>query len=384
LNGAETCDDGNTTTETECPYNVPNCTACNASCSSTLSLTGLYCGDGAQNHPSEVCDDGNNTDEATCPYGQASCSTCNADCSATLSRTGPVCGDDTRNMPFEACDDGNTANETECPYNVPNCMTCNATCTGTLSLTGLYCGDGVQNHPSEVCDDGNNVDETECPYGQATCTRCNADCSAPIPLTGAVCGDGSTNAPDEVCDDGNTNACGTCNASCSTVQFSFATGLIDATGSGNMRDGETFTIGDGIHPPVIFEFDKDGTTSPVHIRINASTGSADVMATTIRNAINGVGASLEITAMITFPLDFVRLTHDQRGSFGNQPITDTVAYSLFVVTGMSGGAGVDCPEGTRCKMDSDCQLGLGCVLAGTTGICGTPATPPVDGLTSRE
>ena len=47
VEGAEACDDGNTTTETECPYGTASCMACNDDCSMALSLTGGVCGDAA-------------------------------------------------------------------------------------------------------------------------------------------------------------------------------------------------------------------------------------------------------------------------------------------------------------------------------------------------
>src|SRR5262249_25837712 len=58
LESGETCDDGNTTTETACPYGTPTCTLCNATCSATLSLTGPYCGDGSVTN-GEQCDGSN-------------------------------------------------------------------------------------------------------------------------------------------------------------------------------------------------------------------------------------------------------------------------------------------------------------------------------------
>lgn len=58
----ENCDDGNTVTETACPYQLsgPNsCTLCSADCSTPLSLTGPYCGDGiiqSAAPAAEICD----------------------------------------------------------------------------------------------------------------------------------------------------------------------------------------------------------------------------------------------------------------------------------------------------------------------------------------
>jgi cysteine-rich repeat protein len=66
----EACDDGNTTTETECPYGEAPCARCDATCSTDLNLTGPRCGDGSVDSLFEQCDDNNDS----------SCGTCNAPC----------------------------------------------------------------------------------------------------------------------------------------------------------------------------------------------------------------------------------------------------------------------------------------------------------------
>jgi hypothetical protein len=50
----------------------------------------------------------------------------------------------------------------------------------------------------------------------------------------------------------------------------------------------------------------------------------------------------------------VRLEQIADGSRGNQPIIDSVQSNGLVVTGMSGGAGHDCPPETGCTRDEDC------------------------------
>ena len=219
-NGSEACDDGNTVSETSCPYGQTSCTACNATCSGVLNLHGPYCGDGARNG-SETCDDGNTTNETSCPYGQASCTACNATCSGVLNLHGAYCGDGVRNG-SEACDDGNTTTESSCPNGQTSCTVCNATCSAVVTIDNGYCGDGVRNG-SEACDDGNNTNESFCPYGQS-CTYCNANCSSPLFISGGYCGDGVANGP-EACDDGNNVTetscpngawtCNVCNYNCS-------------------------------------------------------------------------------------------------------------------------------------------------------------------------
>lgn len=122
-NGPEVCDDGNTTTEASCPYGTATCNICNGACTAQLPRTGATCGDGITNGTGadlEICDDGNTTTETSCPYGQASCLLCDATCDAELPLTGVFCGDGIVNGP-EVCDDGNSQ----------VCGTCNATCTAS-------------------------------------------------------------------------------------------------------------------------------------------------------------------------------------------------------------------------------------------------------------
>jgi cysteine-rich repeat protein len=64
--GSEACDDGNQTTETQCEYGTPTCSACTSDCSGELVLTGPYCGDGVVDVANEQCDAG--------PGGSESCS----------------------------------------------------------------------------------------------------------------------------------------------------------------------------------------------------------------------------------------------------------------------------------------------------------------------
>ena len=65
----EECDDGNQTTEGECPYGVGTCFVCDATCHS-VDATGPFCGDGVVDGTYETCDDGN----------AAACGSCSANC----------------------------------------------------------------------------------------------------------------------------------------------------------------------------------------------------------------------------------------------------------------------------------------------------------------
>ncbi|MDH5717122.1 MAG: hypothetical protein OEZ22_05745 [Spirochaetia bacterium] len=264
LNGTETCDDGNTTTETECPYGTPTCDTCNSDCSATLSLTGVYCGDGICNEGegenngscgsdcpivcgdsriegTEACDDGNTTTE-TCAYGEASCTVCDSTCNSVAGVVIGYCGDgicnegenngscspdcpivcgDSRIEGTEACDDGNTTTET-CAYGETSCTVCDSTCN-SVAGTVSYCGDNIV-QANEACDDGNTTTET-CAYGETSCTVCDSTCNS-VAGTVSYCGDNIVQA-NEACDDGNTTTetecpygtptCDTCNSDCSAT-----------------------------------------------------------------------------------------------------------------------------------------------------------------------
>jgi cysteine-rich repeat protein len=306
-------------------------------------------------------------EECEVPSVGASTSVCNSDC--TPSR----CGDGKPNsIAGESCDDGNTTTETSCPYGTPNCIRCDASCTTVLNLVGGYCGDNIQNG-NEVCDDGNNTTETSCPYGSASCTWCDATCSTVLNLSGPYCGDGITNGS-ETCDDGNADACGTCNVTCSRSQLAPATGLITIEDVSEINDGfDTIILDDGIHPAVIFEFDRNGTYSPNNIPIPyATSNTCSEVATSLANAINSVGTTLAITAVVPTFSRNVNLTHDLLGTRGNRSISTTAVTTgpsaSLTVSGMSGGGGHDCPSGTGCVRNEDCDPNLVCRPDRTCGV----------------
>jgi cysteine-rich repeat protein len=335
-----TCGDGIVNTETgeECDELGADTATCDHDC------TAPRCGDGVPNlQANEMCDDGNlvNGDN------------CRNDC------TPNVCGDgftDTQSPRIEACDDGNVMTETECPYGIATCQLCKADCSAVLNLTGNYCGDGTLHSP-EVCDDGNTVTETSCPYGQTSCpSLCKADCSGPL-VSPAVhyCGDRTTDTTfGEACDDGNSMACGTCDATCNTVQAAPATGYIVMVPAAKLKDGETVTINDGVGHTVTFEFDNNNTTTGTKVSFNNEDAGA--MATKLKNLINS--STLLITALDVG--GSVKLTHQTNTSLGNVPVMETVMDTDFVVNGLSGGAGADCVTGTGCKATADCAPGLSC------------------------
>jgi hypothetical protein len=76
-----------------------------------------------------------------------------------------------------------------------------------------------------------------------------------------------------------------------------AVGSITAIAGSFLIDGETFTLNDGISPAQVFEFDNNGSVLPGNAAVvfNTSMTAAQV-ATAIKNAVNSVGAALEIVS----------------------------------------------------------------------------------------
>ncbi len=355
----EVCDDGN----------HENGDKCSANC-----LSAETCGNGTKD-VGEACDDGNTTN------GDG----CSADCSS-----GEKCGNGIRDG-AEECDDGNSINTDDCiecklarcgdkfkdsqaplveqcdPALDPD--TCNPDCTISA------CGDGIVNaRANEQCDNVNAVNGTTC---DQDCTAAYCGDGFTNPVRGEEC-DGESNClsncklnrcgngivdPGEACDDGNTDACGRCDATCSTYRFTEATGHIVVAPGDYIKDGETFSLSDGNsrHLPIIFEFDRNGDgvdKGHVHVDIPGKGLSAATVAAKIADAINLAPFSLNVTAQeIGSRVD---LLHDHRGGYGNQRIAWTVGNSTFKAVGLKGGFGRDCTEGMGCMHDDDCSPRLHC------------------------
>jgi len=106
--------------------------------------------------------------------------------------------------------------------------------------------------------------------------------------------------------------------------------LVDAT--------DTFTIDDGIHPPVVFEFDSNGVITPGNIAVPFTGGdTADDVRDTIITVINNVPKELLTVSASDGGAATVDLQSDLIGAVGNNPITETVAAGGFAVAGMVGG-----------------------------------------------
>jgi cysteine-rich repeat protein len=346
------CGDGRVSPSTneQCDTGLEDSATCDVDC------TVPKCGDGHVNVPAgEECDDGNTNELDGCLR------TCKK------SRCGDGFADESPGHE-EACDDGNTINETECPYGSQSCSNfCNADCTRVLHLEGSYCGDRtIDAAHGEFCDDGNTINEDECPFGMRECRFCNADCSAPLVITAPVCGNGILE-PREACDDGNDNSCGSCNATCTVpIPPGVATGSIRLEAGGQdaiVQDGETFSLGDGLHRKV-FEFDTSGgvVSGRVRVLILDPMDARDIAHAMAEAISDQPDEALAISASVsnTSGSFTVTLWNLHRGADGNKSIKEWVRSSSFTVNGMSGGGAGNCPEDTGCTSNSDCKPGLIC------------------------
>lgn len=181
-----------------------------------------------------------------------------------------------------------------------------------------------------------------------------------------------------------------------------ATGFVEVTGVAGWVDGtDTFTISDGLNPPVIFEFDTDGVITEgvpgTNYRTRVYVGDTptlQVVAQRIRDAINALDDRLYITAELDDVVNTrVNLTNYAGGTIGNVAITETVADASFAKSGMAGATdpvttGVDMDDTQICNfpiqsigmaMNRNCgngetnsKIGLRAILglAGTVqGVC---------------
>jgi len=124
------------------------------------------------------------------------------------------------------------------------------------------------------------------------------------------------------------------------------TGHITAISGLRINDGETLVLSDGVNTPTTFEFDKDASVIFGNVPIVITDLMTDVdVKNTIIAAVNGVGATLDITAYpfdtlignIYYPLPNTAKLILKNGSpdpAGSIAITETVADTGFTVDGM--------------------------------------------------
>lgn len=120
-----------------------------------------------------------------------------------------------------------------------------------------------------------------------------------------------------------------------------AIGNITAVANALLVDGETFTLSDGVHPSVTFEFDTtpDGVT-PGNIQINTNgLVSALDVANAMVEAINTASNLNLLASNGGGTLSVITITNLTAGSVGNGSLwSETVADPGFVIVQPSGGA----------------------------------------------
>ena len=140
-------------------------------------------------------------------------------------------------------------------------------------------------------------------------------------------------------------------------------------------DAETFSIDDGVNPPVVFEFDLNGAgVTPGNVAIvYTGTETAQQMAEIAGAAVNAVGAALEVTAG-TPVAGVLPLTHDVIGG------TDIATVNIDVTDGgFSVGPDVAAVAGAGnvISLSIDGKVPLTIVLTdagGVTSVQGTTVT----------
>ena len=295
IEGAEGCDDSNTT-------NGDGCSSVCAvetywTCSGSPSSCDGICAD-SHRKGSEGCDDGNTTDGDGCAsYCQAetgwSCNTATPNvCSAA------ACGDGYK-IGAEGCDDSNTTNGDGCSSVCA--VETGFSCSGSPSSCSATCGDGVK-ASTEGCDDANVTDADGC---SSSCTvESGYTCTGTTPsvCTVGTCGD-STKQSGEGCDDGNTTAGDGCSATC-TVQTGYtcsnaspnvcATVCGDSIRAGNEGcDDGNAVAGDGCSAACTVETSFTCTNaSPSVCTTNCGNGTkSDSEACDDGNKVSGDGCS---------------------------------------------------------------------------------------------
>ena len=238
--------------------------------------------DGVVGGQHEVCDDGNTTTETACPYGEGTCTFCKGDCSTVLNLTGPFCGDLHKDSTFgEMCDDA-TRGDTTCPY-ATTCTVCNNDCLGTTSLVGPSCGDGVvQTDDNEECDGNTHLNGGTCAnQGFTTGTlKCTAGCQFDTALC-SKCGDNIVE-PGETCEPPNTPICSaTCQAILPPPPTPTVVSTVPADGAVGVAAGAN----------VVITFNTAMT--PATLTIQAASGACSATASiliSLDSFVNCIGA----------------------------------------------------------------------------------------------
>ena len=243
--GAETCDDGNTTSGDGCSALCR--TEGGFMCTGTPSVCDAVCGDGTL-AGAEACDDGGTMDNDGC---SAMCTIePGYTCTGMPAVCDEVCGDGIQTV-NEMCDDGNTRAGDGCDdsCSVERGFLCTlGTSIIAPSRCLAQCGDGIL-AGAELCDDGNRRPLDGC---SATCNpEFGWTCMGEPSACAAVCGDGYAVPGQEACDDGNLMGGDGCTDMCMVESGYGCTGRPSVCdplcGDGLITGGEDCDDGNGMN-----------------------------------------------------------------------------------------------------------------------------------------
>jgi hypothetical protein len=123
----------------------------------------------------------------------------------------------------------------------------------------------------------------------------------------------------------------------------YAFGQMTFPGIGSLANNDHFTISDGVNTPTVFDLEvvTAGYVNPggrTTIDIHTLTTGTQIAAAVV-SAINGIGATLAVTASATTPAGAtIQITNNSMLAAGNVAITATTATpGVIAVVGMSGG-----------------------------------------------
>jgi len=140
-----------------------------------------------------------------------------------------------------------------------------------------------------------------------------------------------------------------------TTTYASSTGTINVVDGASLLDTDYFTIDDGFHNSLDFEFDSDGSWTERKRPVSyTGADTVDDVKDSIIAEING--SELYITAS-DGGVGVVNLTHDIPGTVHQRTITENVANVGFTVSGMS--AGVANEAGNNKYIDNFPITGVG-------------------------
>jgi hypothetical protein len=116
-----------------------------------------------------------------------------------------------------------------------------------------------------------------------------------------------------------------------------ATGTVTCVAKASLVDTDYITIGDGVNPAVIYEFDVAGDGASVATRVAVDVSGATTAADVAALLKTAIEANQPLLTVVDAGSGVLNLTHDLLGTLGNVTITENVADAGFLVTGMSGG-----------------------------------------------